>query len=378
MYDLRQDFCADVYRLRAELEAGMQWPQREEFYTSTSGLPRNGKDMQLILRTTLAMMCQSWGFPEPPQKSSVRATRHTDDQRCTTCDCGQSGGGPQAVSAYTRGFLQGFSSCLGGVFQGPISALMDDGRDFAAIGQALVNGDGTSAARLLSIKGERNRTQFDQFIRSLNPNIYNVSPQEAGLRDGYRLCGFGFLPAVFKAGGVKMISGRTLMLTKSGTALRLMRLEGASALVNRNNPATGVGLVFEEAVGGNLAQGFTTIDGVPANELMNAVFDRGGLLENPSQIFSAKTLGATPGSYLSPGSVLSTVKKYLNSLNNYTSACKNGIRVVAGPDTRRVFKLGIPASATTQQLAQVDEAAMLARSMGIEFQVYRLEGVDGW
>lgn len=315
----------------------------------------------------------------PPQRGRTLTTQDV----CTTCDCAQGGGGPESVNAYARGFVQGFASCLGGTVQGPlgtISSLVDDSGQLAAIGQALVHGDVNTAAGLLIIKGERNRAEFDGFIKSLvatlNPKIIGATPEQAGIRDGFRLCAFGVVPAVSKAIVGKMLPGGAV-LPKSGILMRQMRLEGSSALLNRNN-INGVGLAFEYTQGGNLPTNYPVIDAIPANELMSAVYDNGALVQSPSEITSMKTLGAMPGSYSAGTAVLSTVRTYLNGLYNYTSACRNGIRIVAGPNTRRIMKLGIPPTATAEQLAQIDEAALYARQLGIDFRVYQLHGVEGW
>jgi hypothetical protein len=264
---------------------------------------------------------------------------------------------------------------------GPIQDLMADGHDFTLVGQALLQGDSATAAQLLAIKGDRNRAQFDQFVRSigpsLNPKIFGATPRQAGLRDGARLCSFGVVPGIIKSLGGKPLPSRGRFLPLSGIALRRRSLTGASALVPISSKTGGVAYVFEAAEGGNLPPGFEGIDAVPPGEMAQALL-RDGLIENPSEIVSVKTLSATPAQYVRPGSVLSALKKYMRDLNSYQDRCRNGIRVIAGPNTQRILKLGIPASATAQHLQEVDQAGLLARQLGIDFQVTQLEGVTGW
>jgi len=310
------------------------------------------------------------GSPTIPQRQ---------DSVCRTCDCG-TGATQDPTTVYASGLVQGFTSCLAGTLLGPLSEILADGQDLASVAHALLNGDTNTAAALLQVKGERNRAQFDQFWHSLGPTlnakIIGASPQEAGLRDGFRLCALGVIPGVIKAAKTP-IPGPALPL--SNLKPQSLNLAGASAEVAINNRAAGVGLLFEESVGGNLPQpNFPVIDAVPPGELQQAVYNNGGLLENPSEISSIKTLRATPTSYKRSGAVLSRLRGYLNSLNNYTTGCRKGIRVTAGPRTKRILKLGIPPVATQQQLAQIDRAALLAREMGIVLEVYELLNVKGW
>lgn len=283
-----------------------------------------------------------------------------------------------AAAAYANGFLQGFASCLGGVFYGTIMAIGRDFSDFDLMAEALSRGDANTAGRILAIKGERNRQEFDAFIKSLNPNIYGVSPQEAGFRDGSRLCQFGVIPGVVKGVGGKSLPPRPRPLPRSGIILERLQLDEASAL-KPINAKGGVGYSFEGMRGGNLPANFKTIDRVPAQEYARAV-QNGGALTNPSEIVSIKTVSATPTSltYAKPGAILSTLKGYLSQLQNFSSHCRRGVTVTAGPNTRRALEVGIPNSATALQIAEIDQAAALARQMGIEMRVFQLSGVEGW
>ncbi len=103
--------------------------------------------------------------------------------------------------AYMQGFLEGFASCLGSALIGPIQQIWTDTGIYARLSAALLQGDSASAAAILQIKGERDRRTFDAFVRSLNPNVYGVNAREAGRRDGSRLCGFGIIPGIVRAGG---------------------------------------------------------------------------------------------------------------------------------------------------------------------------------
>jgi hypothetical protein len=102
--------------------------------------------------------------------------------------------------AYVQGFLEGFASCLGSALIGPIQQIWTDAGIYARFGTALLQGDSASAASILQIKGERDRRTFDAFVRSLNPNVFGVRARDAGRRDGSRLCSFGVIPGIVRAG----------------------------------------------------------------------------------------------------------------------------------------------------------------------------------
>jgi len=337
--------------------------------------------------------------PRPPDNAlgrpSVPITPYRPDKpasslhprlMCTTCDCADDNGGPASAHAYVSGLLQGFGSCLGGAFLGPISDIMADGHDFALVEQAFLRGDSATAAQVLAIKGERNRAQFDTFVKSLgptlNPKIFGATPEQAGLRDGSRLCSFGVLPSLTKVIGGRPIVSPARILPRSGTPIRRVTLIGASANLPINHRAGGVGYVYEHVEGGNLPSSFKDIDAVARDEMAEALVREDpstrGLITAPREITSIKTLGATPAQYQTPGRVLSTITKYLRDLKSYEDRCRNGVRVVVGPNTKRILKVGIPPSATAQQLAEIDEAILVGREMGIEVQVAQLEGVEGW
>ncbi len=324
--------------------------------------------------------------PTTPYRPDWQTSSPHQPQACTTCDCADDNGGPASARAYVSGLLQGFGSCLGGAFLGPISDLMADGHDFALVEQALLRGDSATAAQVLAIKGERNRAQFDAFVKSLgptlNPKIFGATPEQAGLRDGSRLCSFGVLPSLTKAIGGKPVGPPLRMLPRSGTPIRRVTLVGASANLPINHKAGGVGYVYEHVEGGNLPPSFKGIDAIARDEMAEALA-RGdssttGLITAPREITSIKTLSATPTQYQAPGSVLSAMKKYMRDLKSFDNYCRKGIRVEAGPNTRRILKIGIPPTATAQQLAEIDEGILVGREMGIDVQVAQLEGVEGW
>lgn len=100
--------------------------------------------------------------------------------------------------AYVRGFLLGIASCLGSVFVAPVQQIWTDTGIYAQVAWALALGDPASAGNILQLKGARDRQNFDAFVKSLNPNIYGVAPEEAGRRDGSRLCLFGLIPGAAK------------------------------------------------------------------------------------------------------------------------------------------------------------------------------------
>jgi hypothetical protein len=97
--------------------------------------------------------------------------------------------------AYVRGFLLGIAFCLGA----PLQQIWTDGGIYAQIAWALARGDPATAGNILQLKGTRDRQNFDAFIKSFNQNIYGVDPEEAGRRDGSRLCMFGLIPGLAKA-----------------------------------------------------------------------------------------------------------------------------------------------------------------------------------
>jgi len=100
--------------------------------------------------------------------------------------------------AYVRGFLLGIASCLGSVFVAPVQQIWTDTGIYAQVAWALAVGDSASAGNILQLKGARDRQNFDAFVKSLNANIYGVAPEEAGRRDGSRLCLFGLIPGAAK------------------------------------------------------------------------------------------------------------------------------------------------------------------------------------
>jgi hypothetical protein len=294
--------------------------------------------------------------------------------------------GDASLEKYVTGFLHGFASCVGGMFYGSALAIYRDGSDFWLVGQALLNGDIILARQILDTKGVRNRQEFDSFIKSLNPNIYGASPEEAGFRDGSRFCQFGVIP-VF-AGGGRLIPSPRRILPQSGLVLQEGELTEASALIAINAKG-GVGYVFETWLGGNLPKNFKTIDLVPEGELLEAIRQNKGVLDNPSEITSIKTLSTNRPSYASSANIYSTLKSYAFKLKNYDTACRRSgnvdatgcpclVTVKAGPNTKRILVVGIPKSVSAEQLAGVDQAGAYARSIGVEMRVFLLSGVTGW
>jgi hypothetical protein len=134
---------------------------------------------------TPSVYCQNW-----PGHSSYPQYPGTGPQT----PCVQ----PPNPGKYVWGFLQGVASCLGSVFIAPLQQIWGDGVIYAQFAGALAQGNSEAAARILQLKGVRDRQNFDAFIKSLNPNIYGVDPEEAGRRDGSRLCLFGLIPGVAK------------------------------------------------------------------------------------------------------------------------------------------------------------------------------------
>lgn len=115
--------------------------------------------------------------------------------------------------AYIKGFQEGFVSCIIGTVTSPVvllSALIADAGDQFNAAAALVRGDTATAANILHIKGERNRQDFEALVRSLNPKVIQVSPEEAGRRHGSRICQWWVLPQLVGArGSRKPVTGGT-------------------------------------------------------------------------------------------------------------------------------------------------------------------------
>jgi hypothetical protein len=118
------------------------------------------------------------------------------------------------------------ASCFAGVIVGPIQQIWTDAGIYARFTAALVQGDADTAASILQIKGERDRRNFDAFVKSLNPNVYNVPPVEAGRRDGSRLCMFGIIP-----GGARAAAGRPRATPGAGSPAPAATLAGTRALL---------------------------------------------------------------------------------------------------------------------------------------------------
>lgn len=57
---LRQEYCADVYRLDSELQSGAPLPPQ-----SPMAIPVKGQNMLVTLRGNTELQCRMWGFPPP-------------------------------------------------------------------------------------------------------------------------------------------------------------------------------------------------------------------------------------------------------------------------------------------------------------------------
>jgi hypothetical protein len=104
--------------------------------------------------------------------------------------------------AYSVGFVQGFMSCLGSGALAPFQiagqVLVDLGI-YGDVAASVLRGDNQRAANILDLKGQRDRTNFTNFVNSVvNPNIYGVDPQQAGNRDGFRICSLWVIPSLLK------------------------------------------------------------------------------------------------------------------------------------------------------------------------------------
>lgn len=332
---------------------------------------------------------------KPPE--TLPSNPSPDTNACTVCGCSADSTPVEAVQSYATGFLEGFGSCLGNVFTGPIMAITADTKDFIRFGRALSKGNTAAALKILEIKGQRNRGEFDAFIKSLNPNIYGASPFSAGIRDGSRFCQFGVVPGLAKAVHGVALPPTGRVLPQSGITVQLLRLTNASAKVAINkrpksgSPIASVGYAFEIKKGGNLPYAYETLDAIPQVELDTAIAETAAnskrivSVSNPSEIVSIKTLNMMLDTYRKPGGVFSTVgnsklKSYIDSLSSFSEprVCKGRIRIMAGPSTKRTLELGIPKNVTKAQWAELDEAAVYARQLGIDFRVTILKGVEGW
>ena len=79
--------------------------------------------------------------------------------------------------SYVHGFVDGMASCFSSAFIAPLVQIQTDLRIYVKFAAALVQGDTTTAANILQIKGERDRRNFDAFIRSIGPSL---NPQVIG------------------------------------------------------------------------------------------------------------------------------------------------------------------------------------------------------
>jgi hypothetical protein len=108
-------------------------------------------------------------------------------------------GGANPENDYIRGFLEGVATCVQGIFVGPVQTVQQIGAHagyYWEIGAALWRGDRETAARILGIKTEEDRRNFEAVY---NPDVRNASPRQAGYRQGSRLCQFGVIRGINKA-----------------------------------------------------------------------------------------------------------------------------------------------------------------------------------
>jgi hypothetical protein len=109
---------------------------------------------------------------------------------------------PPNPAAYSVGFIQGFLACLGSGALAPFQIagqVVVDLGIYGDVAASVLRGDNQRAADILDLKGQRDRANFANFINSVvNPNIYGVDPQQAGNRDGFRICSFWVIPSLLK------------------------------------------------------------------------------------------------------------------------------------------------------------------------------------
>jgi hypothetical protein len=135
--------------------------------------------------------------------------------------------------SYVRGLVEGFASCVVSTITSPLallSAIDADLADLSDAARAMVRSDADGAARILKLKGERDRQQLEEMARSIremfNPRVLDhdafdpskkgqqpsderrlAQAADAGRRHGARICQFAVLPE----------AGRALRVTKPVT-----------------------------------------------------------------------------------------------------------------------------------------------------------------
>ena len=138
--------------------------------------------------------------------------------------------------SYVHGFVDGMASCFSSAFIAPLVQIQTDLRIYVKFAAALVQGDTTTAANILQIKGERDRRNFDAFIRSigpsLNPQVIGASAEDAGRRDGSRLYMFGIIPGIVKSMAGEPLAG-SAVFSQMANRLRTTVSAEADALVSR-------------------------------------------------------------------------------------------------------------------------------------------------
>jgi hypothetical protein len=198
--------------------------------------------------------------------------------------------------SYVRGFVDGMASCFSSAFIAPLVQIQTDLRIYVKFAAALVQGDTTTAANILQIKGERDRRNFDAFIRSigpsLNPQVIGASAEDAGRRDGSRLCMFGIIPGIVKSMAGEPLAG-SAVFSQMANRLRTTVSAEADALVSRlsNNQRGPVLTGVLDSRTGEIF--FGTNEGIPT--------DLHPLLTRRLQKYLAETEGQTPRGKGIPG-----------------------------------------------------------------------------
>ncbi len=114
------------------------------------------------------------------------------------------------------------------------------------------------------------------------------------------------------------------------------------------------GLMIEKALGGNLPKNFPVID-----KLVDGVAT------------SIKSVDLTAKSYNEGNGLLSTLKGYVNKLDNFTTATREGVTATEGVNfTSKSLRVAIePGKASLQQWEQISEAIKYAKDKGINFNL---------
>ena len=181
---------------RLEWEARLQ--TAESVISQRQRLCQQGQGY--LVKETCARVCAAEPQAQNRRPAQIRRSPAPEQPAsCTPPQARRHPGGLEPAEEYARGFVEGILSCVGGMTVGTAMTLWQDGGDFALTTAALIRGDAETAARILDIKGQRNRLAFDAFVHSLNPNVVGATPRENGYRQGARLCAFGAIPGFVRA-----------------------------------------------------------------------------------------------------------------------------------------------------------------------------------